>query len=150
MTSYHDVIVRAIRVEQCHAEFVFMTDREHTEECDGTKHVDRMFCADAVVAGDGAANYRLVSRCVRDPHYGQSCYDRRSEYGVDDDGSILYSYMKPYMSRAYDGDTVTIMKYADNTFTAPMDMPLDDPIVHRMNYYFTRAARIRNPALWQG
>ena len=121
-------IIRAIRVERGMATFVYMTEYEHVRE--GTRGVDtksiyRMFCAN-----DG--NYRLVERCP----YDHRCYDKRGSFWQD---WILYRCIRPYLTRTCASVyMVTIMKYDDDTFTSPVDMPYDDPLVKQMKVYFSR------------
>jgi len=46
--------------------------------------------------------------------------------------------IRPYFSRTRTTCTVTIMKYADDTLTAPIDIPYDDPLVKQMKTWFDR------------
>ena len=132
MQSYHDVIVRGITVSKSKASFVYITDREHTRS--GTSGID-LIIVDRIfhVRDTGfSANYRLI---VRNAVAASACHDQLSEFY--DEGNVYY-WMRPYFSRTRTSRTITIMKYADDTLTAPIDIPYDDPLVKKMKTWFDR------------
>lgn len=94
-------------------------------------------------------NYRVIVRGSNHYHYHRSTH---SSIRMVINERQAYKKIRPYLShigfpyKCRAGESwqfkVTLIKYADDTFMIPVDIPLNDPVVALMSYYYSDNMRV--------
>lgn len=112
------------------ANLVYQTADEYTS---GPIFIDKLLSCDEF-------HYRLIAK---DHNNIPIKYTRIQTFPTIHD---VYTRMRTYFGCSiggiyYDIYTTTVVRYTDDTFTIPMDIPLDDPIVHMCRHYHSDEMR---------
>lgn len=83
-------------------------------------------------------NYRLI---IRNNHHVHSPHKKVEFESAERLWKHIRAYMGFWGARYY--YTLTLVRYTDDTFTMPIDIPLDDPVIAKMKNYWSDEMRNR-------
>lgn len=113
------------------ADFTFMSHFDLI--CEGTIGINYK-TADKLVNTVSNHSYRIIVRTSN-----QDWVPRRRELlSANDTVTYVYRNCQRYFAHSsYCSTTITIAQYTDDSFTTLMDIPLDDPLIAMMSYYYS-------------